>query len=148
MTAATHALAAEPAAAVAAPPAQLGLAGVPPPVYDLRIAIVGHLVHAAELRISSDGRAHIVALVHQAAAGLPFLAVHHDAWPVDRGELERRVAPMQRDSVVLVTGHGLQLATHLGDQVLRVLRCDLLKHVAEPGHFFAFDHHHAMEAPR
>ena len=120
------------------PPAQLGLAGVPAAEPGIRVAIVGHLQRRAELRISTDGRAHLTVQVLQPRDGLPFVAMQHEqAEPsVTRADLEHLARTLQPGTAVIVTGQGLQLAEHEGERVLRLLRCNGLC-VADPQVFFA-----------
>ena len=123
-----------------AAPAQLGLAGVPEAEPGLRVAIVGHLQRRGELRISTDGRAHLTVQVLQPRDGLAFVAVQHEQAGTTRADLEHLARTLQPGTVVVVTGHGLQLAEHEGEHVLRVLRCNGLC-LADPQLFFATAHH-------
>ena len=115
------------AAAAAVAPAQLPLNGLPPPVHLLRVAIVGHLVRQGELRISADGRTHLVVQVLQPGDGLAFVAIYH-ALPGEeaRADIERMAEQMQPGTAVVVVGHGIKPDQHHGHPVLSVLRCTAL----------------------
>lgn len=134
----TAALAPAPSRTAPAP-AQLALDGLPPTEPGLRMALVGHLQRRGELRISTDGRAHLVVQVLQPRDGLAFVAVYHGGAGDDtaRADLEHLAEGLLPGAVVLLTGHGLALGAHEGEQVLRVLRCTGLSLVGEPGRFFA-----------
>lgn len=115
------AIAQRPAAAA---PAQLALEGLPAPQLACRVAIVGHLQRRGELRVSTDGRAHVVVQVLQPRDGLAFVAMFHEHEGASRADLERLAAHMHAGTAVVVIGHGLQLEHTHGDQPhLRVLRC-------------------------
>lgn len=127
-------------AAVAAPhpplpPQQLGLAGLPPAEPEVRVAIVGHLQRRGELRISTDGRAHLTVQVLQPGDDLPFVAMRHERDGATRDDLEHLARALLPGTVVVLTGHGLRLGEHEGEQVLRILRCNALS-LGDPALFF------------
>lgn len=136
MTAAATAL--RPTAATPPAPAQLALDGLPPPEPGLRLAIVGHLQRRGELRISTDGRAHLVVQVLQPRDGLAFVAVWHQPAGDEftRADLEHLAKEMLPGAVVVLTGHGLVLDLHEGHQVLRLVRCTAVSRVSDPARYF------------
>lgn len=131
----TAAIAHRPAPAAA--PVQLGLAGLPPPDPGLRVAIVGHLQRRGELRVSTDGRAHLVVQVLQPRDGLAFVAVYHQGTgdEITRADLEHLSERLQPGTAVVVTGSGLALDQHDGHHVLRVLHCNSVS-PADASRFF------------
>lgn len=113
------------ALAIERPPAQLGLEGLAPAplLQHVKLSLVGVLQRHAEVRIATDGSAHLVVQVLQAKDGLPFVAVHHR--PAEhRSDLEHLAAGMTPGTGVLLVGRGIELDNKHGHQVLRLVHCD------------------------
>lgn len=110
--------------AAAAPPAQLALEGLPTPLAQVRVAVVGYLKRHAELRVSTDGRSHLAVQVLQPHDGLSFVAIFHADAGEPRADLEHLAGQMHPGTAVVITGNGLQLELYEGHQVLRILKCD------------------------
>jgi hypothetical protein len=106
-----------------APPVQLGFLDPPAEPPHLRVAITGMLVRHAELRISADGRPHLVIVVVQPKGGLPFVAMYHDS-EAERTALEHLAAHLIPGAVVLLRGAGLALTRNHGADAIELRHCD------------------------
>ena len=111
------------APAVAMPPVQLGFLDPPAEPPALRVAVSGTLERQAEVRISTDGRAHLVIVVVQRRGGLPFVAMYHDS-EAGRTALERLAAHLIPGALVLLRGTGLALTRRHGADTIELRHCD------------------------
>jgi hypothetical protein len=117
------------AAAVAEAP-QLDLAGIAPApaTRTARLVVDGQLERQAEVRVSPDGRTHLIVQVLQPRRGLPFVAMWHAKSPADAGDL-RHYAPLLRAGApITVIGCGLVLGLcDDGHDALLFQRCDAVQ---------------------
>lgn len=112
-------------------PQQLGFLDEPAEPPHLRVAVMGVVERQAEVRISSDGRVHLVVQVIQPKGGPPFVAMHHE--PGDaRPQLEHLAARLTPGTAVLLRGAGLTLAHHHGVDALQLVRCDSVNEIEFP----------------
>lgn len=114
------------------------------PVFEhpLEIAAVGFLARRAQVRLSVDGSAHLIAEVQQPDAGMPLVAVEH-ATAADAQALRDRAADMRAGAAVLVLGSALSVASHEGNAVLKMHRVRAIR-VVDAGDFLFPAH---SEAP-
>jgi hypothetical protein len=120
------------AAVLDRPEPQLGLEGIPEPVVSavqpVRIAIAGLLDRRAEVRISTDGLAHLVVQVMQPKSGLPFVAIWHAKDSRAAGDLHLFAQHMVAGLPVTLIGVGLVLGQCDRDQdALLLQRCDAVQ---------------------
>ena len=103
-------------------PARIASTGPAADVCDLQVAASG-LVRHAEVRTSSDGRAHLTVQVLQAQNSVPFVAVFHGG-PGDQLPLQRLAEQLLRPgAIALLRGEGLDLRPHGGEACLHLKRC-------------------------
>lgn len=111
------------------PEPQLGLEGIPEPatsvVQPVRMAICGLLDRRAEVRLSTDGLAHLVVQVMQPKGGLPFVAIWHAKDARCAGDLHLFAQHMVVGLPVTLIGVGLVLGQcDLDKDALLLQRCD------------------------
>lgn len=97
-----------------------------------RLAILGRIERLGEVRIGTDGSAHLVVEVLQPGDGLPFMAVMHVP-ASERSMLEARARRLIPGIFVMVVGRGLEVTDHRGREVLFLKQCDSVteKHLDE-----------------
>ena len=112
-----------------APPLQLAFLDAPEQPPEMRLAVMGVLQKHSEVRVSTDGGAHLFVQVVQPHGGLPFVAVYHA--PADqRPELERLHADLGVGVAVLLRGRRIELTAHHGEQVLQLHECGSVSRIA------------------
>lgn len=99
---------------------------IPQPAREpVRFSLWGELTRQAEVRISTDGSAHLVVQVLQGKDALPFVAIRH-APAHSLGEIQQLADRMRPGVAIVVIGRGLQLTSIDGAHAVSPRICDAI----------------------